>query len=275
MRTISFLTVCLLLPASLFAEDRGSKRKAAAKRFELRVEEEGWKGADHINLRAVCDSACSEITVHFSGKEKLDLEPIRIRHDKSGPIVLFKRSLREELVVLLSSKGTYWSQHAYQIAHEFCHILCRFKEGDKTNLWFEESLCELASIYSLRQMAITWKKSPPYSNWKSYADSLRSYAEDVEKKHALPENQSFADWFRKNREQLTEKATQRELNGIVAVQLLPIFEANPEAWQTLPYLNVGRGKEQQSFNDYLRAWHDNTPEGLRAHVAKITREFKL
>ena len=77
------------------------------------------------------------------------------------------------------------------------------------------------------------------------------------------------------RNQLSKKPTQRGLNGIVAVQLLPIFERTPEAWRTLPYLNVGRGKKKQKFEDYLQAWHDNTPEPLRSHVIRITKEFKL
>jgi len=198
-----------------------------------------------------------------------------VRHDKGGPIVLYQRSLRDELIVELSSGGTFWSQHAYQIAHEFCHILCRFKQGDRTNLWFEESLCEMASIYALREMATTWKTDAPYRNWKDYGTSLKSYADDVAAKHPVPKGKSFAGWFRENHEKLSKKSTQRELNGIVAVHLLPIFEKSPEAWQTLPYLNIGRTKEKQTFSEYLKAWHQNTPEELRPYVKRITEKFEL
>ena len=270
------IAICLLLalPQLAQATKRGAERKAAAKRFELRVEEQGWNGARRADLEAVFNSACSEIAVHFEGNEKLGLEPIRVRHDKSGPIVLFQRSLRGELIVELSSSGTYWSQHAYQIAHEFCHILCRFKEGDRSNLWFEESLCELASIYAIRQMSTTWQSDPPYPNWKSYAKSLKGYAEDVVGKYPLPDGKQFSTWFKEAHAQLRTKPTQRELNGIIAVHLLPIFEEHPNAWQTLPYLNIGRTKEPQKFRDYLRAWHNNTPTKLRPLVAKITQQFE-
>lgn len=275
MRLFLLLIVALFPLSSAAAGERGADRRAAAKRYELRVEKEGWKGANQADLSAVFRSATSEIAVHFAGTEKFDLEPIRIRRDDSGPIVLFKRSLRGEIVMMLSSGGTYWSQHAYQVAHEFCHILCRYKDGDKTNLWFEESLCELASIYAMRQMAITWETSPPYRNWKDYRKALKKYADDVAGKYVLPEGKAFPAWFKENREQLSKKPTQRALNGVVAVQLLPIFEKTPEAWQALPYLNLGRGKEKQSFNEYLRAWHDNAPERLRPHIVKIAEEFKL
>ncbi len=274
MRLISPLLLTLLTAALAHADDRGADRRAAAKRYEFRVEKQGWKGANQADLRAVFNSATSEIAVHFDGKEKFEFEPIRVRRDNSGPIVLFKRSLRGEIVMLLSSSGTYWSQHSYQVAHEFCHILCRYKEGDKTNLWFEESLCELASIYALRQMAITWQTSPPYRNWKDYGKSLKEYADDVAGKYPVPDGLKFATWFKINHDKLSKKATQRELNGIVAVQLLPIFEKSPAAWRTLPYLNVDRGKKKQTFSEYLKAWHDNTPEELRPHVDNITKQFK-
>lgn len=253
--------------------DRGADRKAAQKKYELRVEKQGWTGARQADLRAVYNSACSEIAVHFK-EAKFDIEPIRIRHDKSGPIVLYQRSLRGELIVQLSANGTYWCQHAYQIAHEFCHILCRFKPGDRSNLWFEESLCELASIYAMRQMAITWKTAAPYPNWRDYSKSLKSYADDVTKKHALPEGTEFAAWFQENQAQLRKNPTQRELNGIVAVQLLPQFEKAPEGWRALQFLNQGRTKQEQTFREYLEAWHDNTPEKLRPFVEGIIEEFK-
>ena len=274
MRSL-LLVVLLTLPWPALASQRGNERRAAGGRYELRIEKQGWNGAEQADLRAVYASACSEIAVHFSGGQKFDLPPIRIRHDRSGPIVLFQRSLRGEIIVQLSASGTYWSQHAYQVAHEFCHILCRFKEADRSNLWFEESLCEMASIYALRQMSITWANDAPYRNWKNYSRALKDYADNVAAKYPVPAGRGFAAWFKESRAQLGKKPTQRHLNGIVAMRLLPIFERDPRAWQTLPYLNSGRTQEKQSFKDYLHAWEQSTPPALRQHVTKIMREFGL
>ena len=268
-----FLAACLLVPVLSTAAERASARKAALLPYQLRIEAGGWGGASLADLEAVYRSACSEIAVHLAEAQHPAPEPIRIRHDPSGPIVLFRRSLRGERIVQLNAKGNHWSQHAYQFAHEFCHILCRFKDGERGNLWFEESLCEMASIYALRQMAMTWKTAPPYPNWRDYSDSLRSYADDVAAKYSLPDGESFGQWFRDSQDRLRTKPTQRELNGVVAMRLLPVFEKNPEAWQTLRYLNIGRGSEEQSFGDYLEAWRENTPNGLQPLVASIIREF--
>ena len=267
------IVVWLVLAASSNAAERGLERQEAGARFELRIEDEGWGGARVAYLEAVYRSVCSEIAVHIEGSKLSDLEPIRIRNDRSGPIVLYDRSLRHELVVLLNAKGRRWSQHAYQFAHEFCHILCRFKAGERGNMWFEESLCEMASIYALRQMALTWEADAPYRNWRDYSPSLGSYAEDLVKKYALPDGQSFDRWFRENRIKLRSDPTQRELNGIVAVELLHLFEESPESWQTLRYLNVGRGQQELAFGDYLDAWESHSPRVLQPLVARIAKRF--
>ena len=64
------------------------------------------------------------------------------------PIVLFKRGPRGGSS-LLNTSDRYWCQYAFQFAHEIGHILCRYKDGDSTNKWFEETLCETASLYAL------------------------------------------------------------------------------------------------------------------------------
>ncbi|MGI9243389.1 MAG: hypothetical protein ACR2RV_21500 [Verrucomicrobiales bacterium] len=267
------IVLWLVLGAFSTAAERALERREAGERIEIRIEDESWGGARVADLEAVYRSACSEIAVHLEQSGTSDLEPIRIRNDQSGPIVLYERSLRGELVMLLNAKGRHWSQHAYQFAHEFCHILCRFKAGERSNLWFEESLCEMASIYALRQMAVTWETDAPYPNWRGYSQSLGSYAEDLVQKFSLPENQRFDRWFQDTQSKLRSDPTQRELNGIVAVELLPLFEEAPEAWQTLRYLNIGRGQDELEFGDYLDAWERYSPRKLQPLVARIAKKF--
>ena len=37
------------------------------------------------------------------------------------------------------------------------------------NSWLEESLCETASLFTLRAMSRSWSIAPPYPAWKNYA----------------------------------------------------------------------------------------------------------
>ncbi len=63
--------------------------------------------------------------------------------------------------IYLSVHDTYWSQYVYQFAHELCHVLTRFDrfKGHK-HKWFEETLCELASLFALHRLAERWVEAP-------------------------------------------------------------------------------------------------------------------
>jgi hypothetical protein len=245
---------------------------AAEPNYDLRVNKEGWGGASHADLSKVLRSSCDAIAKYI-GEPALG-EPIRARHDKGGPITLFKRNVRGEIVVELSSKDTFWCQHAYQMAHEFCHILCEFREGGRQNLWFEETLCELASIFAVRAMAETWKTDPPYPNWKDYSKALREYAADLEKKYALPKGTSLSAYVADHLDHLRANPTDRGKNGTVAVALLPLFEAEPDtAWAAVRHLNAGRGKDNLEFREHLKNWHDQAPEDLRPFINEVAKQL--
>jgi len=241
--------------------------------YQLSADKQGWGDAGNADLTKVLRSSCDAIAQHL-GETKL-AEPIRVRHDAEGPITLFRRTVRGEIIVELSSRDLFWCQHAYQMAHEFCHVLCKFREGGRDNLWFEESLCELASMFALRSMADSWKTKPPYPNWKSYADSIRDYVADLEKKHSLPESQTAAAYYREHAEHLKKSPTDRLKNGTIALALLPHFEKHPQAWQSLRHLNSGRGKDNLPFSEHLKNWHDECPEKHRSFVKDLAGQLGI
>lgn len=51
--------------------------------------------------------------------------------------------------IYLSARENYWSKYIYQFAHEYCHFLIYDPLDGKleTTFWFEESVCELASMF--------------------------------------------------------------------------------------------------------------------------------
>ena len=231
--------------------------------------------ASEADIRAVCDSAAKQLWKHFPD---YDLEPFVVTRGKSGPIVLFQRNDAKEIVLRLDTGNTFWSQYAYQFGHEFCHILAGFRPGDKQNLWFEETLCELASLYVLRGMARDWKEQPPYKNWSDYRDSLRSYADDVILKRRLVReinSLGLAAFQRKHEAELNTDPTDRELNGAMAVVLLPLFEEQPDHWEAIRWLNHEARPAKESFADYLKRWHAAVPERHRAFVQEIARLYGI
>ena len=56
----------------------------------------------------------------------------------------------------------------------YCVVKRTVKQEE--NSFVLETLCEVASLFALRQMGEAWKTDAPYSNWKSYSVSLKGYA---------------------------------------------------------------------------------------------------
>jgi hypothetical protein len=279
LRPFHFLLFAAFSIALTVQGDDGASRVTARKdsleKITLRIEPNGWGDASRNDLSEVLHSCCGELAVHFTGDQLGKLEPIRIRHDEEGPMTVFQRTVRGEILVLLDSKDRFWCQHAYQMSHELAHVLCRNKKADRSNLWFEESLCELASIYVLRQMAISWQIKPPYRNWRGYSRSLEEYADDLITKYTPDEPVDLAKWYEANADSLKINGTDRARNGIVAMQLLPMFEKNPRNWRAIYYINVGVNQAPKTFNEYLQAWHRNCPEDNKPFVALVAEKFGM
>ena len=238
---------------------------------KLRIEAQGFDATDG-DISKLLASETGEMWRHFPGYE---IEPIVVVRGHNGPITLFERNLRKEIVVQLDTGKTYWSQYAYQWSHEFCHILCGFRPDGRENKWFEETLCELASIYTLRRMSESWEKDPPYPNWKEYRKSLREYADNVIKAQEKLRMDDLAGFYQKHKETLRGNATKRDLNGAMAVALLPLFEKEPEHWNAVRYLNTTPAENGSSLRDYFHKWHKDSPEKHRDFILAIGRAYGM
>ena len=230
-----------------------------------------WGGSELADIRKVCESAGRSITAQLPDD---GFPPILVQRSKSGPITLYRRGDGNEHIVRLDTSDRAWAQLAFQFSHEFCHIVCNYREARNPQKWFEETLCETASLYALRRMADEWKTNPPYSNWKSYSTALASYANDRAKMYE-GRKESIAQFYRANQGELEKTRTNRELNTHIAVKLLPLFEATPAAWQSLRYLNLGTSEENASFKVYLTSWHDRVPERHQPFLRQLAAEFDI
>lgn len=241
----------------------------------IRVTNDGWGEGRIQDIEKVLYSAAGEILAYVPNKRDL---AIIVRHSEDRPRTLYQRGTNGEFIVLLTAKDRYWSQYAFQFSHEFCHVLAmNSKATDNPNQWFEESLGETASMFALRRMAITWRSSPPYPNWKDYASSLHVYAQNrINQSHRqLPSGVTFEEWFEENEESLREDPYLREKNGIVANKLLSLFEEEPDGWAAVTFLNLSQPSRAQSFEQYLNDWHARVPRKHESLIYKIGDLFGL
>jgi len=268
------LRMAALVVALSQANAAENKRDA----LTIRVAQGGWGDASVENIEQVLRSAAEQIHRFCPVTPK----PILVEHGSGSPIVFYRKGPNGETLVKLNVTGRYWAQFAYQFAHELCHICCGYQNNQgRTNLnqWFEESLCETASLFAIRRMAVAWKTNPPYPNWRDFAKHLDSYAANLLEapERKLPPGTTFASWFVLNESKLRENGgCNRTLNGVVANNvLLPLLEKNPENWGAMASLNEHSTPPPGGFAEYLAAWQSAAPQQYHGFIKQIGAAFGM
>jgi len=237
----------------------------------LLVDETEWEGAMPQDVRAVLASSGCELLRHVPDAEPPPLEVSA----RGGPILLFDRSPAGNLQVRLDTGGRRWSQYSFQFAHEICHAACRDRPGRNPagHLWFEEALCETASLFVLRRMADAWDRDPPYPNWADYAPRLREYAERRLGESPRPPGMTLAAWYERHRDELESQPTDRANALAVAAGLLPLFENRPDRWAAIHWLNAAPAAGPRSFADHRVAGRRAAPGRHAATIETIAAAF--
>jgi hypothetical protein len=278
LRAAAHAVFCLALGSVTQAADKDIT--SATKPLDIHVQAEGFGRASRSDINSVLHSAGSEIWRHCP---RTKMNGIDVYHRADHPQTDFRRAPDGRISIGLSSQDTYWAQYSFQFAHEFCHAVANFSDNPRrstgyprtANLWLEESLCETGSLFVLRAMSSTWRITPPYPAWRSYAPSLNDYVEErlALPEHHLPAGTPFLVWFRENQEAMRQNSALRDRNTIVATQLLPLFNAEPRGWEALAFLNRGSPAKNQSLADRLDEWRSLCPTDLRPFVARIAAVF--
>ena len=239
----------------------------------IRLTEKNWGQGSPQDVVAILKSTARQLFPHTGKKEWADLLVGKSPH---GPVVLFRRGQLGEYLVNLNTRDRFWCQYAFQFAHEIGHVICGFRKGDRSNLWFEETICEVASLFALEKMAMEWNESAPHPNWKPYAVEFKKYAEQRISKYRLPESHTLAQWYEERASTLKAKADDRGSNTRMATALLPLFRKYPIGWEACTFLNLRKTKQPKSFETYLKEWLENCSSvEQRAFVRKVSQSFGL
>lgn len=169
--------------------------------------------------------------------------------------------------ILLATLPSSWSQIAYQYAHELCHHA--IPDTVAQNLrWFEESICEMASLFFLFEIGELWhlQKEELYtSSGEPYASSFISYA-----KKAAQRGLPFDLKDERHLQSLESNCYDRPRNNYVATRLLPIFVEYPQLWETVPLLAQ---IHQPTLTKALDAWILESPPSARPGLQQIRNLF--
>ena len=234
----------------------------------IMVAKDGWGDSLPIDVATVCESVA--ITILKVLKPDVGHEPtIFVVRSSQGPMVLTQRGPKGEYIVLLNSRDRLWAQISYQFAHEMGHILGGDLSMSLPQHWFEESFCEAVSIWTMQQMAESWKYNAPYENWRSYSSSIDDYIEKIRKRVALPD-QGYPQWYKMNREVLTQNAIDRDKNLVLAVKLAEIAKVDSRFILAFHYLRASTSRKPTDNMEWvLQNWIENCPENLKFAPYKV------
>ena len=233
-----------------------------------------WGRTSLASILAVLESAHGTLTSAFGVRPDA---PIRVcRWNQDHPRVVHDRRPYQ---IFLSTGDTYWSQYVFQFSHELCHVLTGFERyREHHHKWFEESLCELASLFVLHRLADDWKLQPPPGVYRAaeFAPNHRTYALTREQQHSAPVERDLPAWYSENFSELEANPYDRIRTGIVAAALRPRFLQEPSLWVACRRLNSWDPNGDETFGDYLDSWcADLRRNGLEIRTPEMVRGLLL
>ncbi len=236
--------------------------------FCLIVENGDWGATSLTAIRAVLASAADTLSEAFGTPPDA---PVRVARWNREPRVFYDMRPYE---IRISAQDTYWCQYVHQFSRELCRAMTGFDrfKGHR-HKWFEESLCELASLFVLHRLSKVWAEEPLLHIYRAseFAPNHAAYAERMEEKYRTPHGIALPGWFAANIGTL--ETDPRDLDGTVAVALLDRFRRDPILWRDCLLLNRWDPSVDATFSDYLESWTACLREyGSDARVPALVRE---
>ena len=217
----------------------------------LIIEKGNWGATSFRTVRAVLKSAFDVLLDVFG---RLPDAPVHVARWSQDPRVFYDYRPYE---IRISARDTYWCQYVYQFSHELCHVMTNFdRHREHKHKWFEESLCELASLFVLHRLATVWKEHPPAEiiDAVEFAPHFRTYTDDTAAKYPRICSGDSQKWLSENIDSLEAYPYERKLNGTIAVLLLDRFIEDPSLWRDCGWLDHWDPSANVTFREYLDSW---------------------
>ena len=277
-----FLGVCLLVSTHVFAD------------LEIIVNPSpDWGKISDRDVKKLCQNIVDHFEDHLRSENEINdkVNVSRTFRSKSYATLDSNPDVKYRIGIILKKdmeiRVDDFYYFIFDFAHEFCHILHNFDVTtiDNPNLWFQEGITTMASMWALRSMAVTWQEDSPFGTFvaqdggvASFSDNFNHYADAYLK--SFPEYQydgTGEEWLSEHemslREEYIEKGTftQYHIAAQLTFKFLPIFEENPEAWNAVRKMPATKGKMSQ----YMQDWYDAVDAEDKQYVEAIAKEMGI
>ena len=176
----------------------------------------------------------------------------------------------ERHIIFLATKDDLWCQWVYQFSHEYCHHLIDGSlSGEWSDLlWFEETICELSSLYNLNKM-ISYCAN---NGLLGYVPSVINYLGNLlTKKNSAYKLSTEGGWYKQYEVLLKKEGYKRELYNAIAVLMYPLFVDAPNLWKLI--LNIGDIRSWISLDELFNHLEANADESYSESLGKMRKMF--
>lgn len=176
----------------------------------------------------------------------------------------------EQHIIFLATKDNLWCQWVYQFSHEYCHHLIDGSlSGEWSDLlWFEETLCELSSLYNLNKM-ISYCAN---NGLQRYVPSVKSYLENLlTKNNDKYKLSAGGGWYKQYEASLKKEEYKRDLYNAIAVLMYPLFIDTPNLWKLI--LIIGDIRSWTSLDELFNHLEINSDGSYSESLGKMRKMF--
>lgn len=171
--------------------------------------------------------------------------------------------------ICLHVKDDDWWRWTYQFAHEYCHHLINGPLSGCIQglLWFEETICELASICHLRRLIVLCDvlQTDILLQYKPYVVNCLYANLGTAQNNCQEYLLSMAD-------RLAEPVYHRGIYSNLAAAMLPLFQENPHLWKII--LHIGDSRRWHSLEELFEHLH-RTADDSYSHSLKLLKNLLL
>ncbi|MCY3721056.1 MAG: dockerin type I domain-containing protein [Candidatus Poribacteria bacterium] len=218
-----------------------------------------WPEGSTEDIKLMVETLASQFQKYLRLENKI--KDITINIEYGGPRIEYRTWKPNTHYIFLSVSGEWWQEQLfYQFAHEFCHILHNHHEfgTGHPNKWFYESICMMASIWSLDYMSEKWLEISPNNKWNDWGQWIKIYSDTNKDRQAVQFKGTSSEWLDEFEQFLRGDANNVFTHHLLVSQLsynfiLPIFQKNPEAWNAVRYMPTSKSK----IDDYMKEWYNN------------------
>lgn len=220
-----------------------------------------WGGADILVLIHIFRSVIDEVNAAVG---VVPNKPLMIQPNPGLGHPMCSK-IGDVYCIFLSARKNYWSKYVYQFAHEYCHYVIDgpMDGSPETTFWFEESVCELASMYFLNRVTSRWEswnlepasfglgpEAIPLFMLKSFAPNNRPYLDNLLSQNP-PIDAPLHEWLENNMSILSQPDYHRDMYNQIARVLYDLFSDYPDLWKVILFLQRPKKEDYSDFRSFI------------------------